>query len=338
MWFHVWEIAFTWLLHTTASWRWECICKETGFTLQLRKRISLHHNYSSWTNSSKTCTYLQVISLCVAETRPCFSYSHWTGTLGGKFLSLSPFSILDLFSLNTISLSSGTSLPGSSSKMDQHKYIPNIFFLIEYNGCSWNLFPLICDSQLAQLAGLGSWDEACHHLLFLLFFPELVSLLSYKESSLAHLVGLLEDISHLKYQETPATKQHSEFWVEPDIELTALERAIWWLSRLSKLTGKGFSGGAVIKNLPVNAGDTGSSPGLGRSHIPRINEAHAPQLLSLRSRVHEPQLLSSCATTTEAHAPRAHAPQQEKPPQWKAHAPQWIQSRPRSLQLEKARA
>lgn len=53
--------------------------------------------------------------------------------------SLSPylsFSILALFSLNTISLSSGTSLPGSSSKMGQHKYVPNIFFLIEYNGCS----------------------------------------------------------------------------------------------------------------------------------------------------------------------------------------------------------
>ena len=34
-----------------------------------------------------------------------------------------------------------------------------------------------------------------------------------------------------------------------------------------------------------------------------------------------PQLLSPCATTTEAHAPRAHAPQ-EKPPQWEARAPQ----------------
>ena len=30
----------------------------------------------------------------------------------------------------------------------------------------------------------------------------------------------------------------------------------------------------------------------------------------------------SCTTTTEAHAPRACAPQQEKPPQWEARAPQ----------------
>ena len=34
---------------------------------------------------------------------------------------------------------------------------------------------------------------------------------------------------------------------------------------------KGFPGGAVVENLPANAGDTGSSPGLGRSHMPRSN-------------------------------------------------------------------
>ena len=33
----------------------------------------------------------------------------------------------------------------------------------------------------------------------------------------------------------------------------------------------GFPGGAVVKNLPANAGDTGSSPGLGRSHTPWSN-------------------------------------------------------------------
>ena len=33
----------------------------------------------------------------------------------------------------------------------------------------------------------------------------------------------------------------------------------------------GFPGGAVVKNPPANAGDTGLSPGLGRSHMPRSN-------------------------------------------------------------------
>ena len=57
----------------------------------------------------------------------------------------------------------------------------------------------------------------------------------------------------------------------------------------------------MVKNPPANAGDMGSSPGLGRSHMPRSNYAGAPQLLSL------------CATTTEARVARARALQQEKP-------------------------
>ena len=32
-----------------------------------------------------------------------------------------------------------------------------------------------------------------------------------------------------------------------------------------KNSSLGFSGGSVVKNLPANAGDTGSIPGLGRS-------------------------------------------------------------------------
>ena len=32
--------------------------------------------------------------------------------------------------------------------------------------------------------------------------------------------------------------------------------------------GWGFPGGAVVKNPPANSGDMGSSPGLGRSHVP----------------------------------------------------------------------
>ena len=33
----------------------------------------------------------------------------------------------------------------------------------------------------------------------------------------------------------------------------------------------GFPGGTVVKNPPANAGDTGSSPGPGRSHMPQSN-------------------------------------------------------------------
>ena len=55
----------------------------------------------------------------------------------------------------------------------------------------------------------------------------------------------------------------------------------------------GFPGGAVVESLPANAGDTGSSPGLGRSHTPQSSWAREPQLLSLR-------VWSLCSATSEA--------------------------------------
>ena len=38
-----------------------------------------------------------------------------------------------------------------------------------------------------------------------------------------------------------------------------------------KYTGRDFPGGAVVKNPPAKAGDTGSSPGPERSHMPQSN-------------------------------------------------------------------
>ena len=70
----------------------------------------------------------------------------------------------------------------------------------------------------------------------------------------------------------------------------------------------------MVENLPANAGDTGSSPGLGRSHMPRSNWARGPQLLSLR-------VWSLCSATREAMIVRGpctamksgpHLPQLEK--------------------------
>ena len=75
--------------------------------------------------------------------------------------------------------------------------------------------------------------------------------------------------------------------------------------------------GAVVENLPANAGDTGSSPGLGRSHMPWSNWACEPQLLSLG-------IWILCSATREAaivRGPRT-----------------TMKSGPRSPQLEKALA
>ena len=69
----------------------------------------------------------------------------------------------------------------------------------------------------------------------------------------------------------------------------------------------GFPGGAVVKNPPANAGDTGSSPGPGGSHMPRSNQEHAPQLLSLR-------VWSLCSATRDRAGERPAHRDEEWPP------------------------
>ena len=75
----------------------------------------------------------------------------------------------------------------------------------------------------------------------------------------------------------------------------------------------------MVKNPPASAGDTGSTPDLGRPHMARSNQACAPQLLSRcpgggKSRELSPQAAAA------APALRGQAAQHGKP-----------------LQLEKAR-
>ena len=73
----------------------------------------------------------------------------------------------------------------------------------------------------------------------------------------------------------------------------------------------------MVGSLPADAGDTGSGPGLGGSHVPRSGWARGPQLLSLR-------VWSLCSATGEAamvRGPRA-----------------VMRSGPRLPQLEKALA
>ena len=40
---------------------------------------------------------------------------------------------------------------------------------------------------------------------------------------------------------------------------------------IKKKLSRDFPGGTVVKNPPANTQDTGSSPGPGRSHMPRSN-------------------------------------------------------------------
>ena len=47
-----------------------------------------------------------------------------------------------------------------------------------------------------------------------------------------------------------------------------------------KIGSVGFPGGSVVKNPPANAGDAGSIPGPGRSHMLQSNRAPEPQVSS----------------------------------------------------------
>ena len=69
----------------------------------------------------------------------------------------------------------------------------------------------------------------------------------------------------------------------------------------------GFPGGAVVGSLPADAGDAGSSPGLGGSHMPQSDWAREPQLLSLR-------VWSLCSATRGRDSERPAHRDEEWPP------------------------
>ena len=71
-----------------------------------------------------------------------------------------------------------------------------------------------------------------------------------------------------------------------------------------KKKSRDFPGGAVVENPPASEGDAGSTPGPGRSHMPRSSWARAPHLLSLRSRAREPQLLKAACLEPVLHNKR----------------------------------
>ena len=56
-----------------------------------------------------------------------------------------------------------------------------------------------------------------------------------------------------------------QYWV-PIHQWLEEQRILW-----EENSSRDFPGGSVVRNPPANAGDTGSSPGLGRSHMPQSN-------------------------------------------------------------------
>ena len=70
---------------------------------------------------------------------------------------------------------------------------------------------------------------------------------------------------HMKICSTSLSNREMQLKTTMRYYLTPVRMAV------IKKNTRGFPGGAVVENLPANAGDTGSSPGLGGSHMPRSN-------------------------------------------------------------------
>ena len=81
----------------------------------------------------------------------------------------------------------------------------------------------------------------------------------------------IEFPQEIKFRTSLGSSNPTSGYISKGNEIIILKRYLW-----------GFPGGAVVENLPAGAGDTGSSPGLGGSHMPRSGWAREPQLLSLR--------------------------------------------------------
>ena len=59
--------------------------------------------------------------------------------------------------------------------------------------------------------------------------------------------------------------------LERNASFKKLTKSCFWhfICQSKKSQRRDFPGGAVVKNPPANAGDTGSSPDPGRSHMPQ---------------------------------------------------------------------
>ena len=108
-------------------------------------------------------------------------------------------------------------------------------------------------------------EPCCHFLLQgifltwelnlgLLHYRQILYQLSYKGSPISNIKG-----SQIFSQSSP----NLPF---PQVSIHISNSLLNTISFTSNITQQGFLGGSEIENLPANAGDTGSIPGLGRSH------------------------------------------------------------------------
>ena len=77
------------------------------------------------------------------------------------------------------------------------------------------------------------------------------------------------DITWSREVSLPTQRLRPDTWLahQNPVSHTAQKK---WEKKERKREREGFPGGAAVENLPADAGDKGSSPGLGRSHMPGV--------------------------------------------------------------------
>ena len=167
----------------------------------------------------------------------------------------------------------------------------------------WHLFsPYIANySGWGHSASYGRHGDLCEVVTWILCLIKRISETLQNDSLLPGPQYLLTPV--VSWIVSPKFMWFLRLRMWPYLENRVLAELISWESQD---TLRDFPGGTVDRNLPLSAGYTGSIPGLGGSHMPQINKAHGPQLLSLCSRACQQQL----ACTLQRRVP--HALQLEK--------------------------
>ena len=137
---------------------------------------------------------------------------------------------------------------------------------IQIKSVFWATGRLLCWMWWMAIAGFGAENWcACADIILMHHFG---CCLRGKGRSRKLLKRFLKQCRHTTVVQTMCQQWCG--WVGSDqTEHNEMAEPMQWKGGI--MTPRDFPCGAVVKNPPANAGDTGSSPGPGRSHMPRSN-------------------------------------------------------------------